>query len=470
MNAPLRPFYVDLDRSLVRADVGLESFLRFARRGPRAVLLLCLWLLRGRGFAKMMVARRTRLDPAFLPYRPEVLAMIEKARAEGRPVILASASHRRYVAQIARHLDLFDGVLASTAGHNLKGRAKLGRISAHCGAAAFDYLGDSRADRPIWAAAGRGFTVGATGPGAERVGEPQGRRATGSALLRAMRPHQWSKNVLVLVPLLTSGLVGQPIACLRALAAAALFSLVASGAYLLNDCLDLDADRAHAEKRSRPLASGRLGIPLAISVACGLLVLGIAGAFALDAGLGGVLAGYGVATLSYSLVLKRVATLDVIALSALYSVRIWAGAVAIGVAPSFWLLLFSTFFFLSCAYLKRYIELRDRAGQADVPGRGYWPGEAELVASCGVGAGQVSVLVLALFVNAGPASTAAGTPALLWALCPAMLWWINRLWLLARRGQVQADPIAFALRDPASLIAAAMMAVLYLAAQRLALG
>ncbi|MBX9880754.1 MAG: UbiA family prenyltransferase [Sphingomonas sp.] len=472
LHAPIattRPLYVDLDRTLTPADVSLESFVRFARRGLWPALLLVWWLLRGRAVAKAMVARACPVDPARLPYRAEVLALIAEARAQGRRVVLASGSHQRNVARIARHLGLFDAVAGASARVNLKGRRKLAWIVADA-AGPFDYLGDAPADRPIWQAATGALSVDHAPAGVRRIA-PRPRPAR--ALVKAMRPHQWAKNALVFVPLATSGLWSDPALIVRAVGAFLFFSLAASGVYLVNDLLDIESDRAHRTKRHRPLASGALPIPHAILAAALLLVASpIAAWGTLGPRFALVLAGYLVLTKAYSLRLKAVVTLDVIVLACLYTLRIFAGAVAIAVPVSSWLLTFSIFLFLSLAYLKRYAELAQPSEDPRrlLGGRGYAPADVEVVMMMGVAAAMTSILVLALFISHVSEVYAHGTPQLLSGLCLILLYWLTRLWTMARRGEVSGDPIAFAITDRRSLALGALAAVLVIVAQRVQLG
>ncbi len=464
-----RPLYVDLDQTLVSADVTLESFVRFARGGVLPALLLCWWLLRGRAFAKTMVARRVRIDPRSLPYRPEVLALIAEARAEGRRVVLASGSHWRAVAAIARHLGLFDASVGTRARRNLKGRTKLAWIAGDAGGD-FAYVGDSKADRPIWRAAAEALSVGHRPAGVRAL--PVRRKPLWRALLKAMRPHQWAKNALIFVPLVTSGLWADTWLIGQALAGFALFSLAASGVYLINDLLDIEADRAHRTKRHRPLASGALPIPAALVAAAALLLVPPVVAWQmLGARFAVVLIGYLALTTAYSFRLKAVMTLDVIVLACLYTMRIFAGAIAVTVPVSSWLLTFSIFLFLSLAYLKRFTEL---AQPTDDPrrllgGRGYTGGDVEVVMMMGVAAGMVSVLVLALFISNATAVYDHGTPQLLSALCLILLYWLTRIWMMARRGEVSGDPIAFAITDRRSVAMGVLAAAVVVIAQKVAI-
>lgn len=463
------PLVVDLDGTLTPADVSVEALLGIARRGFVQFWMVLRWLLTGRAGVKTRAARHAPLDAAALPYRAEVLALIERARAEGRPIILASASHRRNIARVARHLGLFDAVLATSNRANLKGAHKLAALRRLLGDQPFEYVGDARADRVIWAAARRGYTVGHAAPGVERL--TAGPKPRWRVLLKAMRPHQWAKNALIFVPVLTADRLFDPVALAQAGLAFVLMSLIASGVYLLNDALDVDADRAHRTKHSRPIASGALSIPLALALSVAFTVGPLAVAWgALGWRPAAALAAYFVLTTGYSFRLKSAMTADVIALACLYTVRIWIGALAIGVGLSFWLLLFSVFFFLSLAYLKRYTELSAAIDPRKLlTGRGYVGADLEIVGQMGVASGMVSILVLALFANAIRETGQYAAPQLLWLLTLPLLYWINRVWMMARRGQVDGDPIAFAIGDKRSLVLAASMAVILVAAKSLPL-
>ena len=463
------PLFVDVDGTLTRADISLESFIRFIRTGPFAMFQLLFWLLRGRALAKTMVARRCPADARALPYRPEVLALIARAAREGRPVILASASHWRNISRVAAHLGLTGGIIASRKNWNAKGRAKLAAIRAAVGVdGAFDYAGDSKADICLWHAARRGWSANFV-PGIATV-EPIciPRRSFARTVLRAIRPRQWTKNGLVFVPALTSGLFSHVPVMLAAVVATLLMSLIASAIYLVNDLLDIEADRAHKSKYRRPIAHGDLSIPAALLLAVALGLTGLVG----GALLGGAplllsLLAYMVLTTAYSVRVKAVMVADVIMLAALYTLRIWVGAIAISVALTFWLLLFSIFLFLSLAYLKRYMEMKDAIDPHKLlNGRGYVASDLDIVMMSGVSAGMVAILVLALFANDMARAHSYATPQLLWLLCLPLLYWINRIWMMARRGEVEGDPVAFATKDPRSIAVAAAMGGIFLVAQQ----
>ncbi len=457
---------VDLDDTLIRGDVAVEALIRALRR-LSLVFAILRGLLAGPAGIKTLLARRMPVDASRLCYREEVLALIAAARGAGRPVILATAAHWRTARRVAAAVGPFDAVIASDRRHNLKGTAKLAAIQAHLGGQAFDYVGDSPADRPIWRAARTAYTVGVdTGmTGQVRLAEAPG---TLRMLVKAARPHQWAKNILVLVPLITSGELTQPAQVARGLIAFVCLSLIASSIYLVNDVLDIDADRGHARKRYRPIARGGLSIPTALVAAIGGVTLGlVAGALLLGSTSVVALAGYCALTLAYSVRLKAAIIADVLTLACLYTIRIIVGIAAIAVPVSFWLLLFSIFLFLSLGYLKRYVELRGsaRAAHELLSGRGYIPSDEGIVAMNGVAAGMVSILVLALFAEAMARGNSYASPALLWLLPLPLLYWLNRIWMMGRRGEVDSDPVAFALTDRTSLTVGAILAAILLAAK-----
>jgi 4-hydroxybenzoate polyprenyltransferase/phosphoserine phosphatase len=455
------PLFVDVDGTLTRADISLESFVRIARESFRGLIDVVLWLVRGRAFAKAMAARRDPVDASRLPYRQEVLDLIGEARAEGRAVVLASASHWRNIGRIARYLGLDEPIIASRGRTNLKGRAKLAAIRARVGDGAFDYVGDSRADVCLWDAARVGWSIGYVPPGAKRLGvKPRG------VWLKAMRPHQWAKNALVLVPAMTSGHFTQAGTMATAAIAAVLMSLIASSIYLVNDLLDMDSDRAHRSKWARPLAHGDMTIPAALGLSLVLAVIGLVGGWLLGGvPLAGWLLTYMAITTAYSFRLKAVMVGDAVVLASLYTIRIWIGGVAIGVPLSFWLLLFSVFLFLSLAYLKRYIEMRDVI-EPDrlLSGRGYVGSDLDVVMMSGVSSGMVAILVLALFAHDPATAEHYAAPELLWLLCLPLMYWINRIWMMARRGEVEGDPVAFAIRDRRSIMVGMAMGAIFIAA------
>ena len=460
------PLYVDLDGTLLSTDLLYESFVSAFKASPWVALMSVGWLLQGRARLKEELASRASIDVATLPYREPVLEFLREERKRGRRIVLATASWTTLAEAVARHLGLFDAVLATSREGNLKGEAKATRIAAQSPDGCFDYMGDSGADLAVWRRCREAYVVEGSRGLAARVpeGVPVKRVfAAGEAgqglrvAIRAMRPHQWAKNLLVFVPLLAAHRFADAASVVEAVWAFAAFSLLASSAYLLNDLLDLGADRAHPRKRLRPLASGALAIPagaalcVASLLAAALLASRLAPLFQVS------LATYFLLTLAYSLRLKRVAILDVISLAGLYTLRIIAGGFVIAAPASSWLLAFAMFLFFSLALVKRYAELvsLEVEGMARAPGRGYAGHDLELVLALGSASAMVSALVLALYVNGESASHLYSHPALLWILCPIFLYWISRIWMLAARGEMHDDPVLFAVKDGISYYVAA---------------
>ena len=399
---------------------------------------------------------------------------LRQARAAGRPVFLVTAADQSVADLVARHLGLFDGVFGSDGQSNLKGAAKAAFLVQRFGAQKFDYAGDAEADRPVWRVARQAIVIN---PGAgllmrvraERadaivLGAPASAAATLRTVARAVRLHQWAKNLLIFTPMLAAHRVnaGALLNCCFAFAA---FSLCASSVYLLNDLVDLPHDRAHASKRRRPFASGALNLSLAPPLMLGLLGAALVFGLLLPPPFLLMLGGYYACTLSYSFVLKRQMVWDVIMLAGLYTVRVFAGGAATGVPVSPWLLAFALFLFFCLAVVKRLTELTlfvRNGGGAKLKGRGYAPEDLDMLRSMAASSGTMAVLVMALYVNSAEVRPLYQHPTALWALCPILLFWVSRVLLLANRGQMNDDPVVFALRDRVSLASggASLIAIL----------
>lgn len=287
------------------------------------------------------------------------------------------------------------------------------------------------------------------------------------SLPAALRVHQWVKNLLLFVPVILDHQVFNGPLIARAALAFGAFCLAASGAYILNDLWDLEADQRHPTKRMRPFAAGTLSprvgrtlVPVLFAAAVLLALLVPSRSFL------ALLVLYLMVTTAYSAYLKRVPVLDVLLLAGLYTLRVLAGIAATGVPFSAWLLGFSMFLFLSLAFLKRHAEITGSEGSAEdaVLRRGYLRRDREWLGSMGGASGYLSVLVLALYVSSSEVVTLYRKPALLWLVCPVLLFWISRMWLLAHRGRLHDDPIIATARDPLSYVLGALVAVLLLAA------
>jgi len=454
-----RPLVVDLDGTLIRTDLLVEAFFILLKQQPWTLFWIPFWLLRGRAYLKRQISERATIEPETLPYQETFLDYLRAERARGRVLVLATAEPLAFAQPIADYLQLFSLVLASEGKINLAGVHKGERLLAEFGQQGFDYAGNARPDLAIWAHARQAILVNpwpgiapaaaALAPVAQVFAD---RPPLWRALPRALRLHQWLKNLLVLVPLVTAHLLLQPDLLMQALLAFVAFGLCASSVYVLNDLLDLTADRHHPRKRRRPFAAGDVPIILGLLIIPILLAAAAGLALLLPPAFLGILALYYATTLTYSLHLKQLVLLDVLILAGLYTLRIIAGAAAIGIWPSFWLLAFSMFLFLSLAIVKRYtelLELRGRGGEQP-RGRGYVVGDLAMLAALGGASGYLAVLVLALYINSDSVRELYRQPETIWLLCPILLYWISRIWLITHRGAMHDDPILFAARDRVS--------------------
>ncbi|MSU56771.1 MAG: UbiA family prenyltransferase [Pedosphaera sp.] len=450
------PLAVDLDGTLIRSDLMWESLVRLLREKPLTALAAPFWLLRGRAFLKQKLAAHVQVDVSSLPYHEEFLAWLRAQKQAGRKLILATASDVKMAEPVARHLGLFDEVLASDGKTNLRDNAKLAALTRKFGERGFDYAGNSAVDLAVWKGAREAIVVNASKGLAVRAAQQTkvGNTFTDddspiAAILRCLRPHQWLKNLIVFVPVLTAHKLGDRDAITHAAIAIAAFCLCACAVYLFNDLLDLDADRHHATKRTRPFASGALPLQFGLIAAPFFLICAVGIGCLLSAEFVAILLLYFVLAGGYSLRLKQIALLDVFVLAGLYTLRLIAGHVATRIVYSPWLLVFSMFVFLSLALLKRFLELQSlrQQNRHEAKGRGYTAADLELVTTLGLVSGYLAVLVMALYVNSEQVRSLYTHPLRLLLVCPLLLFWVSRVWFIAHRGQMPDDPVAFAVRD-----------------------
>jgi 4-hydroxybenzoate polyprenyltransferase len=452
---PREVLVVDLDGTLLRSDMLFESFWSAFGRDWRSPFLSVAALTAGRASLKRHLAMSSAVDAETLPYDAKVIAFIEAWRLSGGRTALVTASDRFFAEAIAAHLSIFDEVHGSDGTFNLKGERKAEFLEERFGAKGFAYMGDAAADLPVWKRAARAITVNA--PAALRreveyvcdtVEHLVTDARTVKPYIKALRPHQWLKNALVFLPMMAAHKLDGP-TFLLSLLAFVCFSLVASSVYVLNDLLDLAADRAHPRKKSRPFASG--GIPIAHGtwMAGGLLTLGAALAISISPAFLLTMIGYYLLTVAYSLSLKRRIVIDICVLAGLYTLRIIAGGVATGVPLSVWLLAFSVFFFLSLAAVKRQAELIDSAerGNLKASGRGYHVDDLPIISMIAISAGYVAVLVMILYVNSPTVLALYAHPEALWGVAAVLLYWISRTVMVAHRGGMHDDPVVYAAKD-----------------------
>ena len=457
---------IDLDGTLIKSDLLLESFLMMIKQNPLLAFAAVLWLFKGKAHMKREIARRVDLPVDQLPYNTDVIALIKQKKQQGHRIALATASYQRFANDVAHHLGLFDDVYATDGEINLSGSKKRAALNAAYGEKKYCYAGNATVDCKVWQDCDSAIVVGDNRlkAKAQAVCEVDAHIAVASATpkvwLKALRVHQWVKNGLIFVPLLAAHKFTEIDLVVLCLGAFLAFSLCASSVYLLNDLLDLNDDRRHKTKRNRPFAAGTLNLLYGLLLAPLLLVVAFVLSLFISTDFVIVLVCYYILTFAYSFVLKRVVLVDVITLAGLYTIRIIAGAAAISVTLSFWLLAFSVFVFLSLALVKRYTELRAMQEKSvkKTLGRGYHADDIELLSSLGGSSGYISVLVLALYINSSDVKILYEQPMIMWPICLVMLFWISRVWIVAHRGQMDDDPIVFALKDRVSLVCGVIIA------------
>ncbi|NIR49894.1 UbiA family prenyltransferase [candidate division KSB1 bacterium] len=472
-----RPLCVDLDGSLLATDMLWETLLKLLRTKPWYVFYLPFWVLKGKALFKRQIARLVEINPNCLPFREDIVSYVNQEKATGRQIILTTASDALVADKIAQHLNLFSAVLASDGETNLSGTKKLHALTDHVGSTDFDYIGNGGVDLPIWKATGSAFVVAPSQKLMKQARQVSTNIKTFSdagknsfvVFFKALRVHQWVKNILIFVPLLLAHKVTSLQLWLQGLLAFCAFSLCASSIYIINDLMDLESDRQHPKKRNRPFAAGTLPIQtglffvpfllgLSFLISVSFLPILFTAALGLYVGL----------TSAYSFYLKRVVIVDVLILAGLYTFRILSGGVALNIDITTWLLAFSMFFFLSLAFVKRYSELRliQNLEQNHNKGRGYSMVDKEVLRSVGPASGYLSVLVLALYINSEEVVKLYKSPATLWLIGPFLLYWITRVWFLAHRGVMDDDPIVFTVRDPKSYFVGAIILVILIIASK----
>ncbi|MCC8944218.1 UbiA family prenyltransferase [Bradyrhizobium sp. Arg62] len=456
-----KPLVVSLDGSLLLTDVLYESFFDILPLGFHANFAALRALANGKAAVKHHLAQAAELDYATLPYNTCVMDLIQEAKARGRKVFLATGANAKHAKAIADHFGIFDGWFASDEMTNLSRSLKAERLTATFGRNGFDYVGNGPSDFPVWEVADIAYGVSLPNSIKSRLVALKGNYVAvddGNAArwgwFKALRVHQYVKNLLVFVPLLTShefalfNIVTDVIAFLA-------FCACASAVYILNDLLDLKADRAHPSKCTRPFASGRLQLRTGLRMVPALLLISLMQATTISLEFVGVLVGYFVLTSAYSIILKRKMFVDVVVLAMLYTTRIVAGGVAAEIQISQWLFIFSMFVFTSLALIKRYVELATRfdRGLPDRSDRDYRILDLDVVSALGAAAGLNAVTIFALYVASPDVQILYRHPKLLWLICPILLYWIGRTLMLAHRRLMADDPIVFALKDRISAIA-----------------
>jgi 4-hydroxybenzoate polyprenyltransferase/phosphoserine phosphatase len=468
----LRPLIVDLDGTLINTDMLHESVLSLLKNAPLQILLIPLWLYKGKAILKSNLATLADFDPNLLPYNETLITWLKQKKIEGRVLVLCTATDITIANKIAEHLGIFDEVIASDGVNNLAGENKALALKKRYGEGAFDYAGNSKADLAVWKVSHAAIVVNAGKRleakakalfEVEKIFTCESKSLSGS--FRMLRIHQWMKNLLIFVPLLAAHQYGNIESWVTLAYAFVSYSLCASVVYIANDLLDLESDRLHPRKRKRPFASGQIPVWIGVLIAPLLLTVSvILGAFVGKMFLL-CLGFYFALTCVYSCLLKRLILIDCLTLAMLYTLRVVAGAIALGQFLSFWLLAFSVFLFLSLAFVKRYaeLEIQQLSGNLKINGRGYHTSDASIIQSMGIVSGYTSVLVLALYLNSEAVVILYRFPELIWGAVPIMLLWISWMWMQAHRGNMHDDPLVFAAKDPVSLISALLVALVMIA-------
>ncbi len=469
------PLVVDLDGTLLRTDCLIESVLVLARTKPLSLLKLPVWLLQGRAYLKKRLAQIAIPDVRLLPLRPAIVEFLRGEKRLGRALILATATDGKLAQEVVRDLGLFDNVIASDGKINLSGQHKRDRLVEIFGLRGFDYIGNSVRDTPVWYAARRALLATPSRRLAERIVKVTPvqvisleRPAGWQDYLHEIRPLHWVKNGLVFVPLVAVHGILQLESLVRSSIAFVAFCLCASGLYVLNDLLDLPADRGHPHKKDRMLASGRIPLVHALLMLPTLLLIAFAIAFHLSLGFAGVLAAYSLLMVAYSLRLKDITLVDVLVLAVGYSARVAAGSVASDVRISAWLLTFCVFLFFSLALIKRYAELimlEAQPAMRVVHARGYQDSDKFILVAQGIASGYLAVIVLALYTNTEISHRLYARHEYFWGICLLLMYWVSYLWIMVNRGRIHDDPVIFALSDRVSfwtIVAMGVIAVLAL--------
>jgi 4-hydroxybenzoate polyprenyltransferase/phosphoserine phosphatase len=473
-----KPIAVDLDGTLIQTDTLHELCLHLFHHHPTKIFLLPLWLVSGKAHLKKKLSEITTLDFASLPYRLDLIDWLKEQKALGHQLILCTASDRAVANAIAAHLDLFDEVIASDGEINLAGKYKKKALENRFGDHGFIYVGNSNADLEVWQSAYQAVVVNAKKDLIKKAAQLtvvakifQSPPITLDSWRRVLRVHQYLKNLLLFLPLLAAHQITDVQSLELLLLAFLSFSLCASSVYITNDLIDLDSDRQHPRKRKRPFAQGVVPIKYGVILAPIILIMSFLLANAVGSHFFGWLMAYFLITVAYSLRLKRYLLIDCLTLATLYTLRIIAGASAIALSLSFWLLAFSIFIFLSLAFIKRYAELevQIQQGYSKAHGRAYQVNDAPLIQTLGVTAGYAAVLLLALYLNSETILRLYATPEIIWLAVPLLLFWVSWMWMKAHRGEMHDDPIVFAIKDKTSLVITLLLVITFTVASLLVL-
>ncbi|MFH1767324.1 MAG: UbiA family prenyltransferase [Patescibacteria group bacterium] len=452
------PLCVDLDGTLISTDLFIESLILSFRQSVYLGLRILLKALQSRSAAKSIAAQKTSILIDQLPYNKDLITWLEKERKKGRRLVLATAAARLHAEAVANYLGLFDEIISSEENINLKREKKREIFVKRFGDKGFDYVGDSKADLAVWRSARQAILIDPSSSLEKKVrtivpvAKVFRRQTEWKDWIHQVRIYQWSKNLLLFLPVLGAHRISDPNTLMKAVFGFFCFCLFTSGSYVVNDLFGLQSDRQHPTKQNRPIASGAIKVRRALMVVPLLILPALFMAYFLSWRFFGWLCFYGVMETLYSIRLKELLMIDVMLLAFLYILRVVAGGAVTGIKVSFWLMAFSIFFFLSLALLKRYVEVaqmgQQRVDMSDnCPVRGYRSDDEPTLRMLGIASGYTAVLILAFYIDSDDVRAMYSNPRILWLLCPLLIYWISRLWLLAGRNDMHENPIVFVLSD-----------------------
>ena len=460
---------VDLDGSLIKTDLLYESAIRLIFTKPWLVILLPFWLLSGKKYLKQQLDKSIVLETEHLPWNNELIHYLEEEKKSGRTIILCTGSWQNLADKVAAKFAFFTEAHGSDQNVNLTGASKAKFLVERYGEKNFSYVGNETLDLKIWQHAKSAVVISSSSALAEKTSAVCTVEKTfaGSgglsfrSVLKQIRIHQWVKNALIFVPLITSHQLSDANLFFNATIAFIAYGLCASATYIINDLSDLTSDRKNDKKKYRPLAAGEISIPQGIILSSILLTTSLVIAAQLNTWFLYSLLTYIAVTLGYSFKFKRLQSLDITILAGLFTLRIISGALAVEILPSFWLLAFSMFIFLCLALIKRLSEIINNqekySKETKLSGRGYYIGDLQVLMSLATASGMLSVLVFAMYINSPETILLYAEPYALWLLCPLFAYWIIRIIIMASRGEVDEDPILFAIKDSRSWITGALI-------------
>jgi len=463
------PLCVDLDDSFLKTDTLLESILITLKLKPFFLFLLPFWLIKGRAYLKSKISEIAMPNFNTLPINKEVENYIIQQKELNRKIILTTATNENIAKNIVSQTNLFDDFYASSDRHNLRALNKANFLTKQFGEYNFDYIGNSYDDLKVWKYSKNAIIINPSNKllnKARKINNNitviNSEKATFYDFIKQIRVHQWLKNILIFFPFLLAHQVNLQ-NFINSIFAFISFSFLASFVYITNDLFDLEADRQHPTKKNRPIASGRISISKAILSSFILLISGlIISLLLINKYFLAILLAYLIITTMYTFSLKRIAIIDIITLSILYTLRLIAGGISTDVEVSQWLLGFSLFFFLSLATMKRYTELlviKD-LNKVNTSGRGYNIKDIPLIRTIGLASGYLSVLIFSLYLNSQKVISLYNHPKILWLITFSLLYWISRMWLISHRGEMNEDPIVYTAKDKVSYIIGLIIIIL----------